>query len=238
MQTVGRLEAQTGLGIRYDSNAMVGSPRHILLADPEVYSEFRLPVASLRENLLVTNLESASLRSGTFLSVGPTVIRLTLPCEVCKKLNGLRAGLAGLIDGRRGWLARIVRGGVISEGDELRPHPQALPCLGGKLSERVHHVLMSVPEGRVITFAHLAVTTGVTPKHVRVFPRMLKTASSEVPVHRVVTSSGRTISQHVRRQVSRLRKEGVSVSSEGEVGRHLLWEGDPYRSAEHTHLYG
>lgn len=238
MQLSNKLHLRTRVGIRGDSNARIGSPRHVLLIDPTIYEEYKLPADSLRENLLVEGLESASLRSGMLLRGGTALFRLTLPCEVCKKLNAVRDGLAREVSGRRGWLARVMRGGVICEGDRLAIHPQELPRLDEKLSERVNHVLTSVPEGKVITFAHLTVTTGVTPKHVRVFPRMLRAAPSEIPIHRVVTSSGRSITEHVPRQISRLRAEGVPISTEGEVDRHFLWDGDPYLRGEQLHMYG
>ena len=47
-------------------------------------------------------------------------LELTEVCEPCHKMDELRPGLRAEIDGKRGMLARVVRGGDVRVGDDIQ----------------------------------------------------------------------------------------------------------------------
>jgi MOSC domain-containing protein YiiM len=40
-------------------------------------------------------------------------------CDPCSRMDEIRPGLQTELDGRRGMLARVVRGGEVAAGDEI-----------------------------------------------------------------------------------------------------------------------
>jgi MOSC domain-containing protein YiiM len=74
----------------------------------------------LGENLLVHGLAGADWRVGARLRIGEVVLELSKPCDPCVVLYGLPyvgldrgPGFIRTLKGRRGWFARVVRGGTI-----------------------------------------------------------------------------------------------------------------------------
>jgi MOSC domain-containing protein YiiM len=50
---------------------------------------------------------------------GGAVFEITMVCDPCHRMDELRDGLRGELDGRRGMLARVVEGGEVCVGDEV-----------------------------------------------------------------------------------------------------------------------
>lgn len=236
MRTVEEIEVRRGIGIGGDAGAVVGSPRHVLLADAEVYEQLKLPPDGLRENLLVTNLETLNIRPGQILrSTDGTLLRLTMWCEPCVKLNEVQPGLAKVIGKRRGILARVLSSGKIRCGDQLVPCEHRLSSLPDTPSARIESVLRQIPEGSVTSFCHVTVMAGVIRSYVRVIPRILAKAPLNAPVHRIVAAEGHLIPQHVPDQKRRLQREGVLVHDE-RVSHEYIWYGDPFVREERETL--
>lgn len=74
----------------------------------------------LRRNLLVTGINLASLRWARF-SVGEVILEGTIPCDPCERMEALLGpgGYAAMF-AMGGLCARLVRGGIIRVGDEVR----------------------------------------------------------------------------------------------------------------------
>ena len=109
---------ERGHGILGDANARVDSPRQVLVAGQQTYEELGLPTGALRENILLDS-DIPQLQSGQLLLVGGAVLRMTFPCEVCRKLKDVRPDLAKAVVGRRGMLARVVTSGQVEVGRAL-----------------------------------------------------------------------------------------------------------------------
>jgi alkylated DNA nucleotide flippase Atl1 len=73
--------------------------------------------------------------------------------------------------------------------------------------ERVRALVAAIPSGRVATYGDIASVAGLSSP--RIVGWIMRTDSSDLPWHRVITASGRP-ARHLRsRQLELLRAEGV-----------------------------
>lgn len=172
-QEVDQLVAIAGSGLHGDTHAHPLSPRQVLLAGSDVYRDLGLKAMTLRENLLV-DFGTERLASSTLLQVGPEVILwLTFQCEACGHLEHRHPGVVKAIHDRRGMLARVLRGGRMSVGDEVRQCTSSIPPISNIWQERIVGVLTRVPAGKRIEYRQLARLAGVPKAYCRVFPKIL-----------------------------------------------------------------
>ena len=231
MRKVASLRLRAGYGISGDANWAAYSPRQILLASRRTYEELGLEEGSLRENVLVDG-DVDAFRSGQVLRLGvSTMVRLTIPCEPCVKLNRVRSGLARDVAGRRGFLARVISGGVLAVGEEVSLTDSVFSPIPERPRERVYDLVSHIPSGRTLGFKSLVATAGLPKTYVRVIPRFLTAAPDELPVHRGITTDGFLIPQHLPRQPDRLLEEGVTVI-EGRVSENHFWNSTEYFGLE------
>jgi MOSC domain-containing protein YiiM len=95
--------------------------RQLLLLDDASREALRVEIGALKENVLVAGLPLDALPPGQRLALGDeVVVELTEPCVPCWKLDALRPGLREESWGRRGQLARVLRGGRVREGDTVQ----------------------------------------------------------------------------------------------------------------------
>ena len=167
------LRLLAGLGIAGDMHADARSPRQLLLASGAAYDDLGLPPHALRENLLL-DFDTACLGSGTVLQVGAQVrLRMMFQCEACGQLDAAAPRLAQRIGDRRGILARVLAGGFIQRGDQVRDLGVLEPAWPDDWRERVRQVLDAAPDGSVIEYRTLARLAGIQSSYCRAFPRLL-----------------------------------------------------------------
>ena len=118
-------------GLEGDRYAKPRSRRQVLLFEAEVLRDLDLPPGSARENILIEGFPLMGCPVGARLRLGEAVLELTEECEPCRRLEEVRPGLRELLDGRRGMLARVLRGGRISVGDPVVPEAERAPCPPG-----------------------------------------------------------------------------------------------------------
>ena len=95
------------------------SNRQVLILDSETLSHFDLLPGQVRENVTVAGLDFSSISAGDKVSLGGDVIlEITGDCEPCARMDELRPGLKDEIDGKRGLLAFVEKGGEVSVGAE------------------------------------------------------------------------------------------------------------------------
>jgi len=75
----------------------------------------------VKENITTRGLDVRALRPGRRLRIGQALVEITVPCEPCRRMEEIRAGLEKEIRGRRGMLCRVVEGGRIRVGDRIEP---------------------------------------------------------------------------------------------------------------------
>ncbi|MGH3968997.1 MAG: MGMT family protein [Mycobacterium sp.] len=81
-------------------------------------------------------------------------------------------------------------------------------------AERVRALVAGIPPGRVATYGDIAAAAGLSSP--RIVGWIMRTDSSDLPWHRVITASGRP-ARHLRtRQLELLRAEGV-LATDGRV---------------------
>jgi methylated-DNA-protein-cysteine methyltransferase related protein len=73
--------------------------------------------------------------------------------------------------------------------------------------ERVRALVAAIPSGRVVTYGDIAAVAGLSSP--RIVGWVMRTDSSDVPWHRVITASGRPARHLTTRQLELLRAEGV-----------------------------
>jgi hypothetical protein len=179
-----------GIGIDGDMHVDPLSLRQLLIADEGAYQDLRLPAHALRENLLVT-FDTSKLRSGSILRVGSdAMLWLTFQCEACGHLNTHNAGLSRVIGNRRGMLARVIRGGVIRNGDSIVDLGTLMAPWSDDWRVRVHKVLDAIPMNLVVDYKQLARLSGVPSSYCRVFPRVVRDLGAEY-VKKAVPKQGK-----------------------------------------------
>ncbi|HUR93904.1 MAG TPA: MOSC domain-containing protein [Gemmatimonadales bacterium] len=112
---------------RWRTEEADGDPdQAVLLLAAETLADLRVegwPVApgELGENLTVAGLPSDALRPGALVRVGEAVLEISKACDPCTVLYslpyvGIERGPAFLrtLHGRRGWYARVLRGGTVT----------------------------------------------------------------------------------------------------------------------------
>jgi alkylated DNA nucleotide flippase Atl1 len=80
--------------------------------------------------------------------------------------------------------------------------------------ELVRRLVASIPAGRVATYGDIASAARLSSP--RIVGWIMRTDSSDLPWHRVITASGRPAAHLVTRQLELLRTEGV-LANDGRV---------------------
>ncbi len=119
MSSLQEAQAVENFGLEGDRYAKPGSRRQVLLFEAEVLRDLDLPPGSARENILIDRFPLMRCSVGTRLRLGEAILEVTQECEPCRRLEEVRPGLRELLNGRRGMLARVVKGGRISVGDPV-----------------------------------------------------------------------------------------------------------------------
>lgn len=73
--------------------------------------------------------------------------------------------------------------------------------------ESVRALVAAIPSGRVVTYGDIAEAVGLSSP--RIVGWIMRTDSSDLPWHRVISASGRPAPHLATRQLERLRAEGV-----------------------------
>jgi MOSC domain-containing protein YiiM len=120
MQQVSTANLVEGVGIDGDKHASAASKRQVLLADKEALDAVAVLAGTIKENITVEGVDVMRLSAGTRLRLGRSaVLEITTICEPCFRMDEIRDGLRAELEGRRGMLSRVVRGGSVSVGDGI-----------------------------------------------------------------------------------------------------------------------
>ncbi len=109
-----------GLGIEGDKHASAASKRQVLLADKEALDAVGVLPGTIKENITVEGVDVMQLPSGSLVRLGRSVVlEITAVCEPCFRMDEIRDGLKQELEGKRGMVSRVVRGGIINVGDPI-----------------------------------------------------------------------------------------------------------------------
>ena len=113
--------AISGLGLEGDRSAYQGNLRQVLLVDKAILDEAGLAPGQVKENITVSGLDLSVTKIGQVISIGDGVtLEVVGDCEACGKMDAIRMGLKDELDGKRGTLAKVLKGGAIKVGDAIQ----------------------------------------------------------------------------------------------------------------------
>jgi len=123
MKEVAQANFITGQGMQGDRHLRsdgLRAKRQVLIMDVETLNHFGLEPGQVRENVTLEGLDLSTISAGDRVSLGADVVlEITGDCEPCARMDEIRPGLKEEIDGRRGVLAFVEKGGVVSIGSEV-----------------------------------------------------------------------------------------------------------------------
>ena len=123
MKEVTQANFITGQGMQGDRHLRsdgLRAKRQVLIMDVETLNHFGLEPGQVRENVTLEGLDLSTISAGDRVSLGADVVlEITGDCEPCARMDEIRPGLKEEIDGKRGVLAFVEKGGVVSIGSEV-----------------------------------------------------------------------------------------------------------------------
>ncbi|HUL35757.1 MAG TPA: MOSC domain-containing protein [Candidatus Eisenbacteria bacterium] len=120
MEELQEVLAVENSGLEGCAHARPSGKRQVLLMDEETLQSFALAPGIIRENVTTVGLDVNGLRPGQRLRIGEVELQVSLVCDPCEQIEALRHGLQEAMQGRRGMLCKVVRGGRLRRGDEIQ----------------------------------------------------------------------------------------------------------------------
>ena len=115
-----RRRAIEDAGLEGCAHARPGGRRQVLFVSAEHLRLVGVEPGAIRENFTIAGEDVQRWPVGQRVAIGDAEFEVTMVCDPCERMEQLRPGLRAELEGRRGMLARVVRGGEVSVGDEVR----------------------------------------------------------------------------------------------------------------------
>jgi MOSC domain-containing protein YiiM len=119
MEELQEARALEDVGLEGCAHARPQGKRQILLMDRETLDVFELAPGIVRENVTTEGLDVNGLAIGQRLQIGGVELQVSAVCDPCEQIEALRPGLQAAMQGRRGMLCKVARGGLLKRGDEI-----------------------------------------------------------------------------------------------------------------------
>src|ERR1700722_13350854 len=119
MEELQEARALEDVGLDGCAHARPQGKRQVLLMDRETLESFELAPGIARENVTTQGLDVNGLGIGKRLQIGDAELQVSAVCDPCEQIEALRPGLQAAMQGRRGMLCRVVRGGLLKRGDAI-----------------------------------------------------------------------------------------------------------------------
>jgi MOSC domain-containing protein YiiM len=126
-----RVTAVPGAGLLDDKHAKrKPTKREVLLLEETTPIALGLPPGALREQITIAaGLDLMALPAGTRLRVGEALLEVTEECEPCIRIGRMLGvedpeSFQRALERRRGMMTRVLEGGDIAIGDDVREEPQ------------------------------------------------------------------------------------------------------------------
>jgi MOSC domain-containing protein YiiM len=114
-----RVRALADHGLEGCAHARPGGKRQVLFASSEHLEAVGVEPGRIRENFTVDDADVQAWPLGQRLRAGTAVFEVTMVCDPCERMDAIRPGLRGELEGRRGMLARVLEDGEVALGDPL-----------------------------------------------------------------------------------------------------------------------
>jgi cyclic pyranopterin phosphate synthase len=119
MEELAEARALEDVGLEGCAHARPQAKRQVLLMDRETLDLFELEPGVVRENVTTEGLDVNGLAIGQRMQIGEAELQVSAVCDPCEQIEALRPGLQVEMQGRRGMLCQVVRGGLLRRGDEI-----------------------------------------------------------------------------------------------------------------------
>lgn len=97
-----------------------GGKRNVLFVSTGDLEAVDVPPGRVKENFTVRGADVMRWPVGQRLAIGEAEFEISLICDPCELMEEIRPGLQAELEGRRGMLARVVKTGRVTRGDEIR----------------------------------------------------------------------------------------------------------------------
>ena len=98
-----------------------GGKRNVLFVAAEDLESLDVPAGRVKENFTVRGADVMKWPIGQRLEIGDAEFEISMVCDPCELMEEIRPGLQAELEGKRGMLARVLRTGRVTRGDEIRP---------------------------------------------------------------------------------------------------------------------
>jgi MOSC domain-containing protein YiiM len=119
MEELQAARAVEDVGLEGCAHARPQGKRQVLLMDRETLDSFELVPGIVRENVTTEGVDVNELAIGQRVLIGEVELQVSAVCDPCEQIEALRPGLQAAMQGRRGMLCKVVRGGLLKRGDEI-----------------------------------------------------------------------------------------------------------------------
>ncbi len=114
-----RVRALADHGLEGCAHARPGGKRQVLFASSQHLDAVGVEPGRIRENFTVDGADVHAWPVGQRVRAGTAVFEVTMVCDPCERMDAIRPGLRGELEGRRGMLARVLEEGEVALGDSL-----------------------------------------------------------------------------------------------------------------------
>jgi MOSC domain-containing protein YiiM len=119
MKEVNEVEAIREKGFKGCIHGRPGSKRQVSLMDVETLEKLGVLPGAIKENITTRGIDFEALAVGQQLRIRDVILEISEPCKPCSRMDEIRQGLQEELRGQRGWLCRVLEGGMIRRGDHI-----------------------------------------------------------------------------------------------------------------------
>jgi MOSC domain-containing protein YiiM len=117
MKELEEVEVIENKGFKGCIHGRLGSTRQVSLMDIETLEKLGVLPGVIKENITTRGIDFQALEPGQRLGIGAVLLEVSEPCKPCSRMDDIRKGLQEELRGQRGWLCRVLEGGIIRRGD-------------------------------------------------------------------------------------------------------------------------
>jgi MOSC domain-containing protein YiiM len=96
-----------------------GGKRNVLFVAAEDIESLDVPPGRVKENFTVRGADVMGWPIGQRLSIGDAEFEVSMVCDPCELMEEIRPGLQAELEGKRGMLAKVLKTGRVTQGDEI-----------------------------------------------------------------------------------------------------------------------
>jgi MOSC domain-containing protein YiiM len=120
MEELAEVRVRENAGFEGCAHARPNGKRQVLLVDVETLRAMELLPGWIRENITTEGLDVNGLKFEQRVMVGEVELEVSAVCDPCELIEAIRPGLQAEMMGKRGMLCRVLRGGIVKQGDGIR----------------------------------------------------------------------------------------------------------------------